>query len=167
MSLTGIDFFMTQGFSGDLFGATYQLSLSVITTDINSLSGTNFDGNIGAGNTLFTVATLAGPAPDKLTFSGGPFFYNPSVGNLLLDIQIDNIAGSGGATNSSTLPPAFQDGDGGGPAGITRYSNFATGTTGFGLVTQFDFSIPEPGTSALLGCGMAGIFVRRGTFRKV
>jgi hypothetical protein len=78
---------------------------------------------------------------------------------LLLDIQIANpVAGSGAAS--------YQDGGSTGPNTIARYHNFGNGNAGFGLVTQFDYSdpgngVPEPGTLALLGCGLAGILVLR------
>ena len=157
ISITGIDFFqqvITPG--ADLYAATYELSLSVVTTNINDLSDTNFASNLGADNTVFTTVALAGAAPDTLTFSGGAFNYDPSMGNLLLDIQISD--GNGSEVNSF-----FEDGDGSGPAGIIRYTNFGGGTTGYGLVTEFDSASasPEPGTLILLGCALASLFVRR------
>lgn len=152
MSITSIDFL--QGF-GTLYAGTYTVSLSLITADINSLSNTNLAGNIGSDNTVFTTAVLSGPAPSELVFSGvQPFIYNNYFGNLLLDIQI-----SGG--NGTFTGGGFADGNGSGSAGIARYQNFGAGTTGFGLVTQFNFStgIPEPGTFVLLGCGSIGLMI--------
>jgi len=163
ISITGIDFFLEPGYSGTtLYGATYQLSLSIITANIDNLSDTNLQSNLGADNTIFTTATLGGAAPNELTFNGGPFSYDPSLGNLLLDIQISNVTGSGSAV--------FEDGGGEGPAGIVRYSNLYNGNTGYGMVTEFDysapnnfsqFSAPEPGTLILLGCGLAGLLAGR------
>jgi len=160
ISITGIDFFLERGFSGStLSAATYQLSLSIVSTNIDDLSETNLNDNPGVDNTLFTTVALSGPAPNILTFSGGPFYYDPSMGNLLLDIKISNIIGGGSAI--------FENGDGAGPAGIVRYSDFYDGTTGYGLVTEFTDSAgndppsPEPRTLILLACGLAGLFVRR------
>jgi len=50
--------------------------------------------------------------------------------------------------NGSEVNSFFEDGDGSGPAGIIRYTNFGGGTTGYGLVTEFDSASasPEPGT---------------------
>ncbi len=164
ITITGIEFFLQPGSSGSLYGGTWQLSLSVITTNIDNLSKTNLAANIGADNTIFTTTTLSGIAPSILTFDGGPFYYDPSAGSLLLNLQISNPTGGGSAI--------FEDGDGAGPAGIVRYSNFYNGTVGYGLVTEFSGSVststnfaaldtPEPSTLILLRCGLAGLFVRR------
>jgi hypothetical protein len=156
ISVTGIDFFIQAGEGGSLYGGTYQLSLSTIAANINSLSNTNFNSNLGPDNAVFDIAALSGAAPNTLTFTGGPFSYDPAKGNLLLDIQISDPVAGGSPTGS------FQDGFGSGPPGIVRYQNFSAGTTGQGLVTEFDFtSVPEPGTLAFLGCGSVGLLIKR------
>ena len=74
-----------------------------ITTDINLLSDTDFDANLGVDNTLFQTVALSGPAPAELSFTGGPFFYSPANGNLLLDFTIsDSLAAK--APGSDSLP---------------------------------------------------------------
>ncbi|HEX4134921.1 MAG TPA: PEP-CTERM sorting domain-containing protein [Bryobacteraceae bacterium] len=164
IAISSIDFFLLPGSQGStLYGGTYQVSLSVITANINSLSQTDLASNIGADNTIFSTEILSGAAPNVLAFSGGPFLYDPSAGNLLLNIQVSNPTGGGNAL--------FEDGEGDGPAGIVRYSNFYGGTTGYGLVTQFTGSssitnlstldTPEPRTLMLFACGLAGLFIRR------
>jgi len=154
ISITAIDFFPSFP-GGTLYGGTYQLSLSTISAGVNTLSDTNFDGNLGANNTVFTTVALSGPAPSELTFTGGPFTYNFVSGNLLLDIKI---------TNPSVYTGKEFEDCGGGCSGIARYHNFGTATIGYGLVTEFDFSalgIPEPGTLILFGAGLAALLLRR------
>jgi hypothetical protein len=159
INITGIDFFLGTGFTGSLYAGTYTLSLSVISSNIGSLSSTNLAGNIGSDDTVFEVANLKGSAPSVLTFTGTPFLYDPSLGNLLLDISI--TGGKGGST------AAYQDSEGVG-TGIARYQNFGLNNgLGYGLVTEFDSTAsmantPEPGTLPLMAClGLVGLLVQR------
>lgn len=159
MEITGIDFDLGTGFVGTLYSGTYTLSLSVISAGIGSLSSTNLASNLGSDNTVFETVNLSGAAPSVLTFTGTPFLYDPSQGNLLLDISVAN--GSGGSN------AAYQD-NGGFGTSAARYQNFGLGNgVGEGLVTEFDSSssaavTPEPGTLSLLGCcGLVGLAFRR------
>ena len=158
IAITAISFF---GGGGNLYAGTYQVSLSTITTSVNSLSNTNFNSNLGANNTMFATVALSGTAPATLTFTGGPFNYDPSQGNLLVDIQIINPVSGSGSTG-------YQDGNGVGPAGIARYQNFGAGTTGYGMVTRFDYGpvIVVPTIPTLSQWGMlllAGLLAAAGT----
>jgi hypothetical protein len=159
ISITGIDFFVQGGGAGSLYSGTYTLSLSTITVGVGALSTSNLASNLGANNATFEIVALSGNAPGTLSFSGASFNYDPSQGNLLLDIQISN--GSAGTSLAQ-----FQD-VGTGSSTIVRYQNFGSSTsTDYGLVTRFDFTtttsgVPEPGTWTLLGCGLAGLLVRR------
>lgn len=155
ITITAIDFFLQPSDLNilyDLYDATFTLTLSTITEGVDSLSDTDLDSNLGSDNTLFTSVSLSGLAPDELTFTGTPFLYNPADGNLLLNIEISNIAGNG------TAP--FEDVGPDGPSTIARYQNFGDGTTGFGLVTEFDYA-PEPGTLALFAAGLGVLALRR------
>ena len=167
ITITSIDFFLqpnSLNIVNTFYTGTFTLSLSVIPGDVNTLSDTDLDSNLGSDNTLFTTVDLSGVAPDELTFTGTPFLYNPADGNLLLNIDISNITGNGTAV--------FQDVGPDGPSTIARYQNFGTGTTGYGLVTEFDFetAAPEPGTVGLLtaGLGTLALFAirRRGKCKK-
>jgi hypothetical protein len=149
MSIVGIDFFNG---AGTLASGTYFLYLSTITAGIDTLSDSNFASNLGSDNTLFGTFVLSGAAPGTLSFAGGPFLYNPTSGNLLLDIIVSpgGAPGNGGyGARNGTASGIF-----------SRYHDFGVGTTGYGLVTQFDF-VPETSSLFLAGLGFALLAFRR------
>jgi PEP-CTERM motif-containing protein len=151
-----ISFFDTSFPGGNLNTGTYTLSLSTTSQPVNGLDLVTLDNNLGSDNQAFTVSILGGGAvPSVLSFSGTPFLYNPSVGNLLLDIRITDIAHSGNE--------AFFDARSGTAAGIfSRAHDFGDGFEDFGLVTEFDGSaVPEPTTVGLLGLGLITGAIRR------
>ena len=107
------------------------------------------------------AGSFAQPRPWSLKFNfTAPFFYNPASGNLILDVQTLGVSSG----NIPTFDAASVGGD-----GISRVRaldvNALTGVaTSIGLVTQFEVTpIPEPGVSALLALGVAGLLLRRKT----
>jgi len=134
-----------------LRSGTYDLFASTTSTAVNGLSTSNFDGNRGANNVLFASMALSGASPAILTFLGGPFFYDPTAGNLLLDFRISNIGVSGNGVFKA---------DNGTAGGVySRAHNFGLAFENYGLQTQFNFTpavavVPEPATFALVGVGL-------------
>ena len=116
------------------------------------MSNTAFDANLGADNAPFASVYLSGSSPDILTFTGGPFFYNPAAGNLLLDIRITQD----GAQPDGAIAAYAINGSASGV--FSRYDNFGTGTLGIGLVTTFGFdTVPDAANSALLLAAAIGV----------
>ncbi len=149
--------FEYSGAGGTLDPAVYTLSLSTTAKAVNGLSG-DFASNVGADSQVFSSTSLGGPfASSSLTFTGTPFLFDPSSGNLLLSISKDATAGgesiffdgqfgdSGGKFSMVVSPSATGDG--------VTHSNY-------GLTTRFDVTsavaTPEPATwSSLMFAGLS------------
>jgi len=117
----------------------------------------NFVDNLGADNTVFDVAVLTGGAAGGvLSFLGGPFFYDPAAGNLLLDVQISGASHAG--TNTYFQTPLST------VAASRLYTDppFVSQDTDGPLVTGFvPLAIPEPPTFALFVLGIVGFGISR------
>jgi hypothetical protein len=134
---------------------TYVISISTTTAVVGSLDP-NMANNVGPDNqTIFDGSlptSVAANAP--LTFSlGTAFDYNPANGNLLLDFQISGV--------TLGFPGLFvaQNGDFGNLSSRMVNGN-ASGTTGFGLVTQFGFTggiVPEPGSFSMATIALVAV----------
>ena len=155
MEITDISFFPREG--AKWREGTYKLYLSVTSKSVNGLDTSNLDNNVGVNEQLFTSVSLSGLiGSPKYTFTGNsPYTYDPSVGNLLLDIRISNIGVNGaGAFDGRTWD---SDGE------FSVAHNF--GGTLFnnrGLVTEFQYnSVPVPGAIWLLGSGIIGLVAFR------
>jgi hypothetical protein len=146
------------GTGGQFAPSNYTFSFSTISAGIDSLSSFNFDSNRGVDNALFTSMNLSGASPATLTISGDtPFLYDPSKGNLLLDIVIS----PGGITLGSLGAPAAYSSRADATGIFSRYHDFGAGTVGFGLVTQVNFSsVPEPATFVLVSTGIIALAYR-------
>jgi hypothetical protein len=150
-------FFFPEG-GPALSTAVYNIFLSTTSAAVDGLNTVNLDANRGADNTLFGTFALGGVAPSILVFAGTPFVYDPSAGNLLIDMRIS------GQTTIGTAAFWANNGDAGGV--YSRVYNFGTGTSGFGLQTEFlttpVTAIPEPATLALVATGLVALgLIRR------
>jgi hypothetical protein len=173
-----------QDVSGGPFAATLpgvRIALSTTTRPVDGLSPT-FADNVGGDESVVYQGDLPifsmvvddniGNATRDFDIAINlqePFLYDPSQGNLLLDI-----------TNPSMLETTVldaQDTGGDGTSRVYAYgSDLSKGTAdSFGLVTRFQAGgpeglpqpglpevVPEPGSIAVLGLGVVILLARRG-----
>lgn len=161
VEITGMAFRIDVG-TGASFSSTLpdiQIDLSTTATSANTLSST-FASNVGAND---TVVVGAGPLALSGTTGGTPnpfniiinfttpFIYDPSAGNLLMDVH--NFGGGGTTQFDSTdvgtgIARNFTEGSGVGSPTADGVINSS------GLITEFIYQpVPEPGTLALAGLG--------------
>jgi hypothetical protein len=155
IKVTNLEFFNTEFLNGGTPDAgTYTISLSTTSTPVDGLSST-FSDNLGLNNTVVFTGSLS-------SLSGGvlhillskPFTYDPTQGNLLMDVY------SADANQPGTLLFLDTNGENGGNGGIfSRGYGAGNVENNYGLVTGFSTgsAVPEPSTWAMVVLGFAGL----------
>lgn len=130
MTITNISFFNTILPGASINSATYTIHISTTAKPVNGLDIRDFDSNVGADDALFFSGVLGGPIEGgKFTITGAPFLYDPSQGNLLID-----IFKSGGGPTTGFLDA--RNGSFGNES--SRAHNFGSAFASWGLVTEFN-----------------------------
>jgi hypothetical protein len=152
--IDSIDFF--QAMAGASDAATYQISFSITGQAVGGLS-TTLSNNIGVNSQVFGTFTISSSPASLLTFTGTPYTYDPSEGNLLMDVVITGESGPGTASWDE------READSSGAVTSRAYSGTFSEADTEGLVTQFDgSSVPEPSSFQFVTLVMIGLAVAAG-----
>jgi hypothetical protein len=146
------------GLPGSIAGGEYLVRLSVTSAAVNGLS-TDFDANVTSPSQVFFAGMLT---TGGLRIDGDDFRYDPTLGNLLLDVIVyaqppvgffgldaSRSATDGTSRVYSSFPPPWTP-------------PFPVAEDDFGLVTTFETRasvVPEPGTVVLLATGLGALAV--------
>jgi hypothetical protein len=171
LTITDIEFYTFNGIQGSIQSGTYTISLSTTSTTLDDfnrdLTPSDLDSFVGPDAQVVDTLVVGAGVP----VTGGsweivlptPFAYDPSGGNLLLDISI---------TGFGPVPanPVFFDGtfdDAGAPFNRALGCTLGCGSDpGAGLATGFDAAVPEPTSYELLGASLAALWFCRSTIRR-
>jgi hypothetical protein len=162
-TITKVSFFASPVPFGDTWNgvSTWQMNLSTSANPIGSLSLT-FANNVGGDSVVFDTQTfpLSSPAANSLVSFNGSFYYDPSFGDLLVDIV--RTAGTGDGVR---LDASF--GNTGLVERVFAFNGNVTaehqGPDTYGLRVLFE-TVPEPSTSL---CALLGIVSMIGSSRAV
>jgi hypothetical protein len=168
VTITAIAFASNNTSAGNTITDTFTLGLSTTSASLAGLS-TNYASNIGPDSTTVfsgtkTFTSIGDGSFDFLVTLTTPFNYDPSMGNLLLDVNIASNSGSQVSFEATSDPVTSRVYNSGGTGTPTHDINY-------GLVTAFTVgplaAVPEPSTYALGATFAAGVFLlRRRRFTK-
>jgi hypothetical protein len=167
MTVTGLTFFFAPEFSpGALAPGMFTISLAISNMPIGGLSA-NLDDNVSFDEQLFISAALPPIALHATSFTifGNPFFYNPALGNLLMDVTSSTDYVGLDILISDAAQTETESAECSGPQGVRGCGAGFIATD----VTRFEgpiVSTPEPATVWLVGTGLIGLMLTSAQARR-
>lgn len=159
----GYSFASTLAGSSLVLDGIYTMTLSYSNAAVNALS-TNMASNISGGTQTIFSGNLGGiDSNPSFTIPITPFIYNPTLGNLLLSINVINQANVPNGTGNGYLAADYTGdttartwcfGDG---------CNSGPGSDVGALVTTFNTTsaVPVPAAAWLFGSGLVSLIIAR------
>ncbi|MDE2184596.1 MAG: PEP-CTERM sorting domain-containing protein [Alphaproteobacteria bacterium] len=147
---------------GPMDSGTYTVSFYLSTGPFNSLSS-NMASNEGTFLGTLGTFNIGGTMPTTLALTGSTINYDPSMGDLLMNVDISNGSALGGYNSFFAADYTGAD--------VSRAWNSSTngpsGSDTGALQTTFsDVAVPEPSTWAMLAFGLSMIGLTLGLRRK-
>lgn len=139
--------------------ASYDLAFYLTPKPVDGLS-TDAAANRGTLLSNFGSFSFGGALPSELTLNGSAFNYDPTMGNLLLQITVTGLTAAGTGGQASLSSASYT----GLTSRLTVNANGAANLLPVGAVTTFMSSaVPEPATWAMMiiGFGLVGGVMRR------
>lgn len=151
--LDAITFYADEKVASGFYGGSYHLRLSTTAAAVGGLS-TTWDANLGTDAYTVFSGFLSGVVTGSYTFKlANPFYYDPTRGNLLLDVRTAGMSGS--------VPYSW---DAVTDAVDMSRMTYAGKDERIGVVTSFatrSSVAPEPVSSLLLASGLVGVAAAR------
>jgi hypothetical protein len=156
VDVDSVSFFRWNG-GGNMTPSTFAVNFWLTSNPVAGMSS-SAAANEGTLLSNFGTFSLGGAMPATLTLDGTNFVYNPTMGNLVMDVQVT----SGPAANGYN---SFFQADSSGNSTLRGYGNGdSLSVETSALVTQFNVTaVPEAGSLAMMlaGLGLVGAAVRR------
>jgi PEP-CTERM motif len=157
VDINSVNFF---AYTGGTSNGTFQMTLSTAaTTEAGGLSQT-FAANVGSDAAVFDTTSFGVITANQLISFNGSFTYDPTQGDLLIDIV--RIAGSGGlpylwASRDNNYERAYAFSS---TVTAEGYNEFGYGNrTEFGM--ELAQAVPEPSALALVSLALLGAGLAR------